>query len=202
MSISKWCQPLTFQKPIDLAKWAKKYLSCVVPMVKKPAVVFDIDGTLLKGESERLSKRNPAVAAVYEWCTKHEIDCFIVTARMETLPGVKMPVNVKTKTERELIKLGFTRYKEVFMFPESVAKRCRNDPAPFKRSVRNHIRSMGYQIILNLGDMWTDHTVEKSDGDRVCKFVKSIDSKRSYCAFPSFDNTMCPIEMGVKLPEE
>ena len=198
----KWWKPLIFQKPVDLANWGKQYLASVVPMLQKPAVVFDIDGTLLKGESEKMSKRNPAVAAIYEWCSKHDIDCFVVTARMETLPGIKTAVNVKTKTERELMKLGFTHYKQVFMFPEPLAKRFKNDPGPFKRGVRNHIRKMGYQIVLNLGDMWTDHTVYRCDGEGVYKFVNSVDSKHDYVAFPSLDKTASPLEMGIKLPEE
>lgn len=199
--MSSWFNPLVFQRSPDISSWAKNYLSCIVPLMKRPAVVFDIDGTLLKGESEKTSKKNPAVAAIYDWCIKHNIDCFVVTARMETLPGIKAPINMRNKTERELVRLGFDKYKKLFMFNETMAQRHRNDPAPFKRKVRHSLRENGYQIILNVGDMWTDHTVEKDDGDRVSKCKKCV-NKCDYAVFPTFDPTYCSMEVCIKLPED
>ena len=199
--MSSWFNPLVFQRSPDISSWAKNYLSCIVPLMKRPAVVFDIDGTLLKGESEKTSKKNPAVAAIYDWCIKHNIDCFVVTARMETLPGIKAPINMRNKTERELVRLGFDKYKKLFMFNETMAQRHRNDPAPFKRKVRHSLRENGYQIILNVGDMWTDHTVEKDDGDRVSKCKKCV-NKCDYAVFPTFDQTYCSMEVCIKLPED
>lgn len=194
-------KPIVFGSSKKLADWSILYLSLVTCMMNKPAVVFDIDGTLLKGDTERSSTRNPAVAAIYDHCQKLKITCFFVTARMKTMKGLSGSVDMTNKTLRELVKLGFTNYKELFMFEEKRGARTGYDPAPYKRSVRAKLRKEGYNIVMNIGDMITDHTVEEKDHPQLVQMIKRL-SPKAYSIFPSIDPCARCFELGVKLPED
>jgi predicted secreted acid phosphatase len=134
------------EKTSDALVWALALLGSLHRLVPKPAIVLDIDGTVLKNYKNDVAKRvvdfQPFVAA----CVGAGITVFIVTARPD------MPTN-REWTERQLEQCGIWRHVEyMYMRDEE------EGTGPFKYESREDIRKKGYTVLLSVGDQFLDLT--------------------------------------------
>lgn len=130
---------------------------------KKLAAVFDIDETSLSnypyliqmdfgGTSEQtlnLINRGddasiPDSLALYQQLNKDGVKIFFVTGR---------PTSVRQSTIKNLNAVGYKVRQELFMEPENYKK---PSVIPYKSGIRKEITHRGYEIILNIGDQWSD----------------------------------------------
>lgn len=130
---------------------------------KKLAAVFDIDETSLSnypyliqmdfgGTSEQtlnLINRGddasiPDSLALYQQLNKDGVKIFFVTGRS---------FSVRQSTIKNLNAVGYKVWQELFMKPENYKK---PSVIPYKSGIRKKITNRGYEIILNIGDQWSD----------------------------------------------
>jgi len=118
--------------------------------VNGDAVVLDIDGTILfqsEGTGNTCAAGlNPRGVGVYNLCIQFNIPVFFVTARLN------VPENVE-QTMAQLQCLGFSKYAGLYMRPPNVIGWAAI--SQYKGLMRQQI-SQQYNIILNVGDMWSD----------------------------------------------
>ena len=106
---------------------------------EKPlAIVFDIDDTIIFLKS---GKVNDKAKIVYDCALKNNIQVFFITAR-----SVKRTLS----TQIELKEKGFSVYNSLYLMPLND-----NFVGKYKEDRRNDILK-NYEIILNMGDQWTD----------------------------------------------
>jgi predicted secreted acid phosphatase len=123
------------------------------------AAVFDIDETSLSklngmakffGYDKKIelpySYPIPPVLDIYNILKKNNVDIFFVTARQLTKSNYKF-------TSDNLKKVGYTCYKGLYLRPLEYDIR---DIESYKYNTRREIEDMGYSIILNIGDRFTD----------------------------------------------
>lgn len=130
--------------------------------VKKPALTFDIDDTLLSaydcakpGDFSRgaiavcvvqgKQTKIKQTVALYKYAQKKKVPVFLITAR---------PENLRPITVTQLKAAGLTKYKGLSLRPV-------NDPntstqVPYKSGERKKIQNQGFTIVANLGDQKTD----------------------------------------------
>ena len=139
---------------------------------KKPALVLDVDDTALLTYNYEISEdfgfnpttnaefvlaqRFPAVFGMVDtvsWATQHGFTLFFITGRPDTQQDA---------TEGNLAKVGYPTPKQVFT-------RDRTEPIPayltcqatcttvqYKSLTRKHIESLGYRIVADVGDQFSD----------------------------------------------
>jgi acid phosphatase len=133
------------------------------PAGGKRALVLDIDETALSNwryltavgfavdaESfSRWTKRNndpafPSTLALFQRAKSAGFSVFFVTGRPEPLRAV---------TERQLRAAGYSGWDGLFLKPRDYAN---PSVIPYKSGVRRHLAEKGYDIVLSLGDQWSD----------------------------------------------
>ena len=124
-------------------RWAMAVLGVARLMCKKPAVCFDIDGTvIINDDRSRIIKCENYMKQVVDTCYTNHITVFYVTARPES------PSN-RRSTERELASAGLGKHARLYMMPETGGD-------DYKWRCRRDIERQGYTIILSVGDQWWD----------------------------------------------
>lgn len=128
---------------------------------KKLAVIFDIDETLLSNKAyleafdfdirpatwrkyriDMLAQKIPATYALYQKACQAHVTVFLVTGRIP---------EERQKTIHNLTTEGFRGWQQLFLKPSS------DIPSKdFKTKTRKDIESLGYQIIVNIGDQDSD----------------------------------------------
>lgn len=140
----------------------------------KTAVVFDIDETLMtnwrylkqrgfflepttftKWVEEAHGTPLLPMREVYRIALARGADIFLITGRSESL---------RAATVRELHHAGYTGWKGLFLKPDTYKD---VSIVPFKSGVRKTLESRGYQVVLNVGDQYSD-----LDGGHAWKRVK------------------------------
>ena len=130
---------------------------------KKLAIVFDIDDTSLSNYAilksldfgfqahtlvPLLEKADdPAIQPtlkLYRFAKESGVSIFFITARPEELRLI---------TEANLKKVGFTEWVKIYLKPDKYDKKS---VIPYKSSTRKSIEDEGYDIIVNIGDQWSD----------------------------------------------
>jgi hypothetical protein len=127
----------------DAMKWLMTWINFKKDYVKRPTVIFDIDDTLVTGET-----LIDAVVNVFTMCQKNRVSCHIVTARPESERNRMLTLTM-------LDNLGIKGFKEMYMMPPTRHRVTRGEIAEFKRSARERVAKR-YSIVANIGDMWTD----------------------------------------------
>jgi acid phosphatase len=130
---------------------------------KKLAVVFDVDETTLSNypymlkkhfcasakqfdrvANEGHEKAIPAALKFYRYLQKNKITPFFITGRLKYM---------KSATAHNLNKVGYTHYR-------ALSLRSKNDRrksvTPFKVTQRKKIEAQGYDIVLTIGDQYSD----------------------------------------------
>lgn len=138
----------------------------------KPAVVFDVDDTVLNSYTYEAShdfgydadsnaacvkaKCFPAVYGMVDvvtWATQHHIAVFYLTGR---------PADQQADTVANLRDEGFPAPTGIFTKPTAAPYppylKCMPDCSTieYKSGTRAHIESMGYTIVANAGDQYSD----------------------------------------------
>lgn len=151
-----------------VAESAKKYLLRRITQAakpgEKPAIVFDIDETLLSNVGHMTANdygyiprlwaqwvedgRAPAilpVQAIYEVTVRAGIDIFLITGRTES---------ERAATERNLRRAGYETWTRMICQPEKPGAPPSN--SVFKTEARRALTEEGYTIIANIGDQESD----------------------------------------------
>ncbi len=127
----------------------------------KPAIVFDIDETLLSNysaidkdnftfgpasQAEATDEVGTAIApslALYRYAVSHGITPFLITGRRE---------NTRAHTASNLAREGFTGYKELVLKPQDSTATT----VDYKAGARAAIEAQGYRILAGVGDQYSD----------------------------------------------
>jgi len=142
--------------------------------VERPAVVFDIDETLLSNWPYEIANDFARITSLFvEWARRSEcppiepvkrffvtmrdagIACFVITGRRESLRAV---------TERNLERAGVAGWRGIAFRP---ADDQGPSIVPFKSGERGKIEQQGYTIVANIGDQESD--LEGGHALHVCK---------------------------------
>jgi acid phosphatase len=142
---------------------AKTYLASQLGSSNRLAVVIDIDETALSKWEQMhaadfaelpdlfdqwyLSQKATAILPTlefYRFALDNGCSIFFISGRPEKFRQV---------TEANLKKVGYTSWEKVILRPNDY-----QDPSiiPFKKKAREQISKKGYQIIVNIGDQWSD----------------------------------------------
>jgi predicted secreted acid phosphatase len=130
---------------------------------QKLAIVVDVDDTaistykaMFKDDfaatkellNARLNRTDlPAIRAILNLCNfakKHDVAIFFLTGRKESL---------RANTVKELKYAGFNNWKKLFMRTNTY---FRLPAAAFKIAIRKKIENNGYDIVINIGDQYSD----------------------------------------------
>ena len=99
------------------------------PLPENAAVIFDIDGTLIKLNGKPISN----IVNFYKYCvSQSNITTFIVTARPV------LPHNISA-TIKQLEKVGVVDFQSIFFM-----KTIFHNPVKYKLFARKNIKEMGY----------------------------------------------------------
>lgn len=140
------------------------------------AVVFDIDDTALLIDKKNMNnaKVMPTFRKLYECALALNYEVFFVTARPDNPSNRKWTVG-------QLKRYNFSRYKKLYMMPESYYRNHKNF-SYYKYTKRKSIAKK-YLIVLNVGDQWADIALlsnYRKNGQHtfidVCNNTYSLDS--------------------------
>ncbi|MEM2175015.1 MAG: HAD family acid phosphatase [Candidatus Micrarchaeia archaeon] len=166
-SIKNYIESGSYERDIQkVVDNAINYLYSRYDKVEKPAVVFDIDETLLSNLEyeyrydfgfsystwnewvrEANAKAIKPTQKLYKICQNLNVSVFIITGRNQIdsdLANDPTVINLK--------KEGFYGWKKLYLKPMDV----KMSTVEYKSSCRREIEEMGYKIIINMGDQWSD----------------------------------------------
>ena len=144
----------------------KKYILENKKASSKYAVVMDVDETTLSNlefelrygfgfapgiwkdwVKEANAKAIPASKKFFDWALENNIAVFFITGRRAVTDKIENdPTAINLKKE------GFTGYKKLYLKP----KTGKIITIEYKSGARKEIMEMGYTIIANIGDQWSD----------------------------------------------
>lgn len=128
----------------DALVWALSYLGAIHRLVPKPAIVLDVDGTVLRNYDNDVAKCIVGFRPFVLACVGAGIKVFVVTARPES------PSN-RAWTERQLEACGLWGHvTHMYM------RKDEEETGPFKFESREDLRRSGYTILLSVGDQFLD----------------------------------------------
>jgi hypothetical protein len=102
----------------------------------KHSVVFDIDDTLIDGNDRPITP----IIDLYNHVLSEGLTPVIITNR----PGIPATIEY---TKNQLRKHGIKDYKYIYFRPEHV-----NDPYGYKTESRRLVHTLGYTVVMSIGD--------------------------------------------------
>ncbi len=142
---------------------ARDRLDAELETAKRPAIVLDIDDTALSTYAiqSRLgfgwvppawdewvqtagAPAHPGVLALYRHAVDRGVAVFFITGRREHL---------RKATERQLRAAGYGRWVGLHLKPDDYAEKS---VVPYKSAQRRAIEEQGFEILVNVGDQWSD----------------------------------------------
>ena len=129
-------------------RWALAYIGVMRRLCIKPAIVLDIDGTILINKTGGASTCVPAFRSLVQACANNGVEVFTVTARPYSGSNY-------VHSMRQLAECGIHPCKKLYMRPRH------SEYANYKFSAREEIRNDGYTILLSIGDQWADLTQDE-----------------------------------------
>ena len=160
----------------DAVQWALAFLGCMQHLAKQPAIVLDIDGTVLLNGETGTTKCVLHFHSLAQACVANNITVFVITARPDE------PEN-RAYTERQLEKCNIGPVADLYMRPATAAYQT------YKYKARKDIVTKGYKILLTIGDQFADISIKEPP--------REIKDDRTYIGQMS-DN----MQFGIKLPSE
>ncbi len=179
----------------DCKKWLKEYLTIMSVTSKKPCIIVDIDGTILFLNGLFKIIKIPLMKGIIKMCKKCNIDVFLLTSRI----NVKIPVDENdnclmnrdlTELQLEKLDIKIDEYKELIMMPLSVLENESN-VSGFKYRERFKIKEQGYNILLNIGDNWSDLFVIHP-----CKLINENNENKIRWMKKTSEKIMTELEWG------
>lgn len=141
---------------------------------KKLAIVLDIDETALsnynylfhndfginqKSVNQKMVQSEetiiPSTYKLYQLATTNHVAVFFITGR---------PENYRKGTKKNLIEHGYTQWKKLYLRANDFHG---SSTADYKMVARHEIVEQGYDIVLNMGDQYSD--LKGGFADRVFK---------------------------------
>jgi predicted secreted acid phosphatase len=156
-------------------RWGLAVLGVMAPLAENPAVVLDIDGTIVHNSEDGSSKCVCVFRSMVAACARNGIKVFVVTARPDEEGN-------RDWTERQLAACSILPLEGLYMRPASA------DYTETKHRARDDIRSQGYKIILSVGDQV---------GDLTTRTLSQLADGKIYVGTIGDDDSM-----GIKLPSE
>lgn len=157
----------------DALVWALAYLGAMRRITNRPAIVLDIDGTVLKNYDNDVAKCVVGFRPFVQACVGAGIAVFIVTARPDT------PSN-REWTVQQMIACDLWQY----IVPKDglYMREPSRDTGPFKFASREDIRKRGYTILLSVGDQFLDlaRKIPKGDIDNHGILVGTLGDNNSF----------------------
>lgn len=130
---------------------------------KKLAIVLDIDETSLSnyqnmkkfgfgGSSKSFDRLNflandqaiKPTLKLYQFAQAHHVETFFITGRREYL---------RAATAKNLRNVGYTHWAHLYLKPMNYHGRS---ATPYKSQLRKQIEKQGYDIVLSVGDQYSD----------------------------------------------
>lgn len=130
---------------------------------RRPAIVLDIDDTALstfavqrrlgfgwvpslwdEWVASGVAPAHPGVLALYRYALERGVAVFFVTGRREHL---------REPTVRQLRAAGYGRWVQLYLKPDDYDQ---DSVVPYKSGARREIEEQGFDILLNVGDQWSD----------------------------------------------
>jgi len=130
---------------------------------RRPAIVLDIDDTALSTfdiqrrlgfgwvpsswdawVESAVARPHPAILALYRYAIGRGVAVLFVTGRREHL---------RVPTTRQLRGVGYDRWLALYMKPDDYAE---SSVVPYKSGRRKAIEEQGFDILINVGDQWSD----------------------------------------------
>ena len=102
-----------------------------------PAIVFDIDGTLIDGNGQGIIP----VIALFKFSKSFGITPFIITAR------INKDAMAQQYTHMQLSANDIFDYSALFMMPKHFLHPCR-----YKFFARKQIHDWGFNVVMSIGD--------------------------------------------------
>jgi hypothetical protein len=155
--------------------WISGYLGLARRMTPRPAVVLDIDGTVLHVRGDRTVDCVEGFVELVKRCKENGIAVFCVTAREDSGHN-------RGTTYNQIAECGIAPVQKLYMRPQG------GEYADYKRRARDAIRADGYEILVTVGDQFADIThlpLESLRDDRF--YIGAFDGRGTF---------------GVKLPSE
>jgi len=137
--------------------------------VKNPAICLDVDGTVLRNLPNGGAKCVLCFRTLAKACAAAGIAIFVVTARPDD-NGYN-----RNWTIRQLEQCGISPVAGLYMRPQNREFR------EFKLSARKRIRSLGYTMLLSIGDQFADlSSKDYKDLDDHCVWIGTLGDNGSY----------------------
>ena len=152
-----------------VCEWGKRWLRMRAGTCPHPAVVFDVDWTLVDGNGGRIEP----VVRLYDVAGELGYARFIITARSS---------EGKRSTAEQLARLGIDAPRHAFFHGVNVPLATADDAAQEKERSRNKILKKRYTIVLNVGDAFGDH----ASGERRREIQTAVG-----------DNSICAVYVNV-----
>jgi len=146
-----------------ITEQARARLDELIPSARRPALVLDVDDTALstyalqrrllfgfvESEWERWMEdqsppANRGVLKLFNHARSRGVAIFFVTGRRE---------HSREATERQLRSAGYSGWTGVVLKPEAFEN---PSVVMFKSAARAQIEAKGYEILVNVGDQWSD----------------------------------------------
>ncbi|MDG2307155.1 MAG: HAD family acid phosphatase [Candidatus Binatia bacterium] len=147
----------------QISAQATARLETELPTAKRPAIVLDIDDTALstfaiqrklgfgwdpgawdEWVSGSVAPPHAGVLALYRRALDQGVAVFFVTGRREHL---------REATERQLHAAGYGRWVGLHLKPDDYDL---DSAVPYKTAARRAIQEQGFEILVNVGDQWSD----------------------------------------------
>ena len=162
--------------PATAVRWALAYLGCAVPLVRRPAVVFDIDGTLVLNKPDGSASCALHLKRLASACRCAGVAVFCVTARPDR-------DRVRERALQQLKGCG-VEPEGLYLMPKGA------EYGRYKREARDAIRARGHQVLLSVGDQFADLSEHAED--------LGLADDRTYVGQLGDDF----VGFGIKLPSE
>lgn len=134
-----------------------------IPYSKNDVIVFDIDGTLLNKNGKIITE----TLEFYYYCLYKQYPIYIITAR----PGSE---DIIYYTINNLVKEGVDNFEKIYF--SNPDKKITTKPLvrEYKKEVRKHIKNLGLNIIISIGDQDTDYDNNCNAGIKVIDDGKKL----------------------------
>lgn len=156
-------------------RWALAFLGCMAPLATMPAVVLDIDGTIVNNYVDGTTKAICFMQSFVQACVHNNIAIFVITARPDE------PDN-RAWTKKQLEQCSVSPIAKLYMRNPTA------DYGAYKFNARQEIRNQGYKVLLSIGDQFADV------GD---KSYAGLDDGMTYIGTLGDDGSY-----GIKFPSE
>lgn len=107
-----------------------------IQMPPNPAVIFDIDSTLIDVWGNSL----PQIVSLYHHVLNKGIKAVIITARADTGEAVDYTI-------KQLKSHGIDRYHSIYFRPKD-----KRDPVKYKKEARKSLINEGINTVMSIGD--------------------------------------------------